>query len=92
MVFSCGIPENLKAGMRNNYKISVLNWRVKCELMSLGIEVFDVSFEATNILNYYNVCNHHYLCKENSESREVFGQVGSQVVSALLSYICQSYC
>ncbi len=88
---SVAYPENIKPDGRSNPGLEALNWWVKCQLKSLGVEVFDISFIASNIRNQDNVCHHHYLCKDSETSPKVYGAVGEEIVHTLMTYICQPY-
>ena len=68
--------------------LAAMNEHVQCKLEPLGVEIFSVSFDATNIHNDDTVCGHHYLCKIDAKSKNVYGRVGGRVLEALLYNIC----
>ncbi len=88
---SVSYPENINPDGRSNPGIGAINCWVNCQLKSLGVEVFDISFSASNIRNEDNVCHHHYLCKDTDTSSEIYGPVGEEIVHSLITYICQPF-
>ena len=87
---SVAFPDNIQHDARDNFVLSAMNWWVQCQLLPLGVEVFGVSFDATNIRNVDSVCRHHYLCKDNDTSMRIYGDVGAEILHALLMHICQT--
>ena len=67
-----------------------MNWWVKCNLIPEGVEVFTPSVDATNIRNNESVCNHHHLCQKDAKTNIGNGEVGAEVLHALLYHTCQT--
>ncbi len=74
---------------KNNVLLSVMDRYIKCKLLPLQVEVFNVGFGVTNIRPDQTVCEGHYLCKEQ-DSSVIYGQVGIEVANALFTYLCQT--
>ncbi len=88
---SLAFPEDIGPDGRTNPGVAAINQWVKCELVPLGVEMFDISFMASYIRNEEGVCNHHYLCISDDMPQVVYGDVGGEIMNTLMSYICESY-
>ncbi len=75
---------------RNNFAIAAANYWSRMQLKSVGVHVFDMTFDGTRILNNIDVCMDHYLCKLDRQ-RVVLGLVGGPIMDALLTFICQPH-
>lgn len=72
----------------NNHLIAAANTYIEMSLLDQGVEIFDVSFHASNIKQERAVCGYYYVCKLERLSY-VHGVVGSQIMDAFTLYMCQ---
>ena len=72
----------------NNYQIAAANTYIEMELSNQGVQIFDVTFHASNIREDRNVCGYYYICKLSRLSY-IHGYVGAQIMDAFTLYMCQ---